>query len=127
MLQMQNDLLVEKERQTLLAEQAQTSSSRAEMEGVATGTRLGSAIDKYLQVLETKLPELPDRVELYKLHQALESKDKTTANLAGGNAQLYMTPEDANINLGASLAFAGLLDAAEADNGGRCLGDVLEL
>lgn len=72
-----------------------TSSTRGESEGGA----LATSARTFLDTLAGSLPSNATRLDLYRLHQELKSKDATTSNLASGKANLFVTPEDVHLKL----------------------------
>jgi len=70
------------------------------MQGQSTGLTVAMDAATFLgSTLSKVVPNLQDRMDLYKLHRQLESKNKDTASLAGGKATLFMTPADMNLKL----------------------------
>mmetsp|Transcript_6699 Transcript_6699/g.12150 ORF Transcript_6699/g.12150 Transcript_6699/m.12150 type:complete len:546 (+) Transcript_6699:56-1693(+) len=92
--------IYEEQRVMLLDLLELTARKEASSSGSATGLELGKSLEEYLLTLNESLPNVSDRVSLYRLHQEIASRKATTANLAGGKAQLYVTPENVNLNLG---------------------------
>lgn len=56
----------------------------------------------YISGLNTSVPNVTERVEMYKLQQTLKARQADTSSLAKGKAQIFMTPEDFNLNLGST-------------------------
>eukprot|EP00449_Zooxanthella_nutricula_P058797 CAMPEP_0198575734 /NCGR_PEP_ID=MMETSP1462-20131121/116568_1 /TAXON_ID=1333877 /ORGANISM="Brandtodinium nutriculum, Strain RCC3387" /LENGTH=542 /DNA_ID=CAMNT_0044306985 /DNA_START=90 /DNA_END=1718 /DNA_ORIENTATION=- len=72
--------------------------------GMVTGLHMGKSVDEYLHALQSSLPDLDKRISLFTFMQELGARNATSLNLASGNAQLYVTPESANLYLGPSRA-----------------------
>jgi hypothetical protein len=92
---------LEVQRTELLTTQASNERLVSAMAGEASGLKLAKSAQTFLTALaeNATLPDVADRLELYRLHQELQSKDETTKNLASGSAMLFVTPEDVNLNL----------------------------
>jgi len=96
------DIRLEKERTKLLTTKASNDRLVSEMEGEASGLKLAKSAQTFLNALggvNATLPDVASRLELYRLHQDLASKNDTTSNLASGSAMLFVTPEEVNMNL----------------------------
>lgn len=50
-------------------------------------------------MLNSSLPNVTKRVELYQLHEILDNNRANTQHLASGNATLFLTPEDMKLKL----------------------------
>merc|ERR1719235_2976319 len=91
---------LEKQRTELIQTRANNSRLEAEVHGEAEGLKVAMDAATFLgPTLGNVVPNLEDRLDLYKLHQQLQSKNKDTASLASGKATLFMTPEDMNLKL----------------------------
>merc|ERR1712217_912098 len=93
------DIKLENQRRELIQAQAENARLEAEMTGQSDGTKLVQRAATFISGLETALPEVNSRVELYKLHQELKSRNTDTQNLAQGNAKLFLTPSDLNLRI----------------------------
>jgi hypothetical protein len=67
------------------------------MEGDADGGKVMRAAAAFIGGLNSSVPNIDQRVELYELHERLRSKNTDTQNLAAGNAKLFLTPADINL------------------------------
>jgi hypothetical protein len=96
------EIRLEKKRTDLLTTKASNDRLVSEMEGEASGLRLAKSAQTFLNALggaNATLPDVASRLELYRLHQDLASKNDTTSNLASGSAMLFVTPDEVNLKL----------------------------
>merc|ERR1719235_1621360 len=96
------EIRLEKKRTDLISTKASNDRLVSEMEGEASGLKLAKSAQTFLNALggvNATLPDVASRLELYRLHQDLASKNDTTANLASGSAMLFVTPEEVNLKL----------------------------
>lgn len=99
MTQIESQKLYEAQRLELLELMEANALKEASSSGAASGLQLAKTVDEYLSNLNTTLPGLGDRLSLYRLHQELQSRNTTTANLASGKAQLIVTPDHVHLSL----------------------------
>jgi len=96
-------LKAEVEYETRRAEFIQTKSSNLKLEAMTEGTATGSKVlqkaNVYIAGLEAAVPNVTERVNLYKLHEQMRSRNLDTKSLAEGKAQLFITPDDLNLKL----------------------------
>merc|ERR1719456_693979 len=84
----------------LIQTQARNDRLRSEVAGETGGLKLAKNVATFLGgSLKTELPNLASRLELYKLHETLRSKNEDTKSLASGQATLFLTPQDMNLKL----------------------------
>lgn len=93
------DIKLEKERTVLIETQAKNERLVASREGEAEGVQLAKAATTFLDGLNSSLPDIDQRVELYKLHKKLENQNERTKHMASGKATLFLTPDDLNLAL----------------------------
>merc|ERR1719162_1349048 len=95
-----SDITLEKQRTELIKTRSENVRLESEVRGQSTGLTVAMDAATFLgPTLSAVVPNLQDRIDLYKLQKQLESKNKDTASLAGGKATLFMTPEDMNLKL----------------------------
>jgi regulator of protease activity HflC (stomatin/prohibitin superfamily) len=94
-----SDIMIEGKRTALLETLADNNLLIARTSGETDGARTAKSISSFIDGLNLSLPELDDRVSLYKHHNALESSKNDTTNLATGTANLYVAPKDMNLKL----------------------------
>jgi len=99
MAQIESQKLYEAQRLELLKLMEANALKEASSSGAVSGLQLAKTVDEYLSTLNTTLPSLSDRLSLYRLHQELQSRNSTTANLASGKAQLIVTPDHVHLSL----------------------------
>lgn len=94
------DIKLEKATTQLIETQAKNERLRSEVAGEASGLKLAKNVATFLGgSLKTELPNLDSRLELYRLHETLRSKNEDTKSLASGQATLFLTPQDMNLKL----------------------------
>jgi len=93
-LKLKSEITLEKSRTELLQQKAENDKLQSQMEGEAHGLKLAKSAEKFMSALNETGMDLETRLDLYKLHQELSSKNETTANLASGTAMLFVTPND---------------------------------
>merc|ERR1712146_852170 len=103
MAQQQNQIELEQARTTFLGVLKNNTMLEAQTEGVKTGVVLGNAIDEYIRAVQPTGLDVAEAVRLYELRLGYENQNATTSNLASGDAQLYLTPAEANVHLGDAL------------------------
>jgi regulator of protease activity HflC (stomatin/prohibitin superfamily) len=93
------DIQLERQRSELIQTRAENERLEAEMNGDAAGMRLMMAASTFIGGLNESVPNVTDRVDLYRMHQELSSRNADTQNLASGSAHLFLTPEDLKLRL----------------------------
>merc|ERR1719359_28588 len=93
------DIQLERQRSELIQTRAENERLEAEMNGDAVGMRLMMAASTFIGGLNESVPNVTDRVDLYRMHQELNSRNADTQNLASGSAHLFLTPEDLKLRL----------------------------
>eukprot|EP00434_Breviolum_minutum_P011530 symbB.v1.2.010166.t1/scaffold659.1/size175721/7 len=93
------DIQLEKQRTDLITTQAANEKLQASLQGQAAGTELVESAIAFIDGLNETVTDVADRTALYRLHQQLDSRNVDTANLAGGQAQLFLTPSTLNLQL----------------------------
>merc|ERR1712025_404652 len=92
---LRSEIKLEKQRTELIQTRSENMRLEAEVHGEADGLKVAMDAATFLgPTLGKVVPDLKDRLDLYKLHQQLQSTNMDTANLASGSATLFMTPED---------------------------------
>jgi len=93
------DIQMEKQRTELIETQSKNQQLQARMQGESGGMKRARGVKAFIDGLNTSLPNVSKRVELYKLHEVLENNRANTENLASGKATLFLTPKDMNLKL----------------------------
>lgn len=96
------DIQLEQQRTELIQTQADNERLQKQFQGQSDGQKLVQAALAYISGLNTSVPNVTERVEMYKLQQTLKARQADTSSLAKGKAQIFMTPEDFNLNLGST-------------------------
>lgn len=99
-LQAQIDL--EKSKTELIRTKEGNEGLKAKMKGEATGMQLVRSAATFIQGLNETVPNVESRVQLYRLHNELEGRNRDTQNLASGKAKLFLTPKDLNLRIDAA-------------------------
>jgi len=93
------DIRLEQQRTALIRTKAENDKLQAQKQGEATGLELVRGAATFIDGLNESVPDADSRVELYKLHESLKSRNMDTNNLASGSAHLFLTPQDLNLRL----------------------------
>jgi regulator of protease activity HflC (stomatin/prohibitin superfamily) len=93
------DIELERQRTDLIRTQSENAHLQAEMEGQAEGTKLVESVATFIDGLNTSLPDVTSRVDLYRLHEVTKGRNTDTKNLADGTAHLFLTPQDLDLRL----------------------------
>jgi len=94
-----SEITLEQQRTLLIQAQAKNQRTSAEQKGEAEGLRLAVGATTFIDGLDSSLPDLDQRLNLYKMHQKLENQNQKTAHLAQGKATLFLTPEEMNLKM----------------------------
>lgn len=94
-----SDINLEIDRTVLIETQAMNARLQASRDGQAEGLQYAMAATTFLDGLNISVPDLSQRVALYKMHKSLENQNKRTQRLASAKATLFLTPEDMNLAL----------------------------
>jgi len=94
-----SDITLEKDRTMLIETQATNERLVADREGEADGIQLAKSASTFLDGLNASLPDIDQRVTLYKMHKTLENQNMRTQHLASAKATLFLTPDDMNLAL----------------------------
>lgn len=109
-----DQIAAEQARAGLLAVLRNNTLEEAAVRGAQLGVQRAAELDEYLGAAKAAALPAGERLRLYELQLALESANATTSNLAGGAANLYLTPDQANLHLGDAMRVNA---AAEAPTG----------
>merc|ERR1712093_793809 len=90
---------MEKQRTELIETHAKNQQLQAEMQGEAAGMKRAKGAKAFIDGLSSSIGNVSKRVELYELHETLDSTQANTQNLASGKATLFLTPKDMNLKL----------------------------
>lgn len=93
------EILLEKQKTDLIQKKVENKRLEARLDGEAAGMTLLKAADSFIAGLNSTVDNATTRVELYRLHETLNSKNTDTKNLASGKAELYITPDNVNLKL----------------------------
>jgi regulator of protease activity HflC (stomatin/prohibitin superfamily) len=94
------EILLETQKTQFIEAQAQNKRLEARMQGEAAGMTLMRAADSFIGGLNETVDNVTARVDLYKLHETLVGHNADIHNLASGQAELYLTPDNVNLKLG---------------------------
>lgn len=93
------DIQLERKRTELVICRATNERLKAEMAGDMEGLRRLGFAQEFIGGLNTSVPSLEDRLDLYKQHIRLESKNIMTRDLAAGGKRFFLTPKDLDLSL----------------------------
>lgn len=93
------DIQMEKQRTELIETQSRNQQLQAQMQGESGGMKRAQGAKAFIDGLSASVPNVSKRVELYELHEHLESSRANTYNLASGKANLFLTPQDLKLKL----------------------------
>lgn len=97
---LQEEIKLEERRKELLEQKAINQKLQAVGNGEASGLKVSRSAAIFFDTIKDSLDgDTETTLQLYQLHQQLQSRDDTTANLAGGSAKLFVTPADFNLRL----------------------------
>jgi len=102
---LQSEIELERKRTALIQTRADNARLEASSRGDAGGLELMREVAAFVNGLNDTLPNVENRIDLYKLHETLKSKDAGMHSLASGNATLFLTPQDVDLkfNIGTGL------------------------
>jgi len=102
--QLAAQIAVEAQRRQLLELQLNNSevavALQAGVDGQAKGRKLAEQAAHFMQLLEPQVPNATDRFALYQRQLDHQNRAETTANLAQGQAKLFLTPANLDLRLG---------------------------
>jgi len=94
-----SDIQLEKQRTELIMTQSTNQQLQAQKQGESSGMKRARGATEFIDGLRAAVPNITKRVELYELHEKLESSRANTEHLSSGKATLFLTPEDMNLKL----------------------------
>jgi len=102
------EIELEKQKTQLIQTRSENVRLEAEIQGQAAGLAVAMETATFLgSTLSKAVPKLSDRLDLYKLHQELESRNRDTASLSSGKANLFLAPKDMKLKLDMSSSSSG--------------------
>jgi regulator of protease activity HflC (stomatin/prohibitin superfamily) len=93
------DIQLERQRTELIQTQSDNDRLQARMQGEANGMKLMKGASTFISGLNSSIPDVDSRIELYRLHEQLQSRNVDTKHLSSGSAHLFLTPSDVNLKL----------------------------
>merc|ERR1719163_1591386 len=93
------DIQMEKQRTELIETQSKNEQLQAQMQGESGGMERAESAKAFINGLNSSVPSMTKRVELYELHENLANSQANTKHLASGKAKLFLTPKDMNLKL----------------------------
>lgn len=93
------DIKLEIDNEALVKSQAKNKLLTAELEGEAIGIELSKAASTFIEGLNVSLPNVDDRVMIYKLQEALNNQNARTAALGSGKVTMFLTPDNLHLTL----------------------------
>jgi len=93
------DILLEKQRTELIQAQAQNERLLAETAGESGGLNVAKNAATFMDGLNESLPDVEERLSIYRMHETMKSKNQDTQALARGKATIFLAPKDMNLKL----------------------------
>jgi len=93
------EISLERNRTQLIETQALNEKLLAETRGATEGGSVAMGIASFVDGLNSSLPNLTGRVELYRLHESLTAAKTDTEQLSSGKASLYIAPKEMDLRL----------------------------
>jgi len=93
------DIAMETNRTILIETGAHNTRLTAEAKGGNQGSKIAGSIGAFLDNLGTSIPNAAMRMDLFKHHERLQSSKVDAEHLSGGNASLYIAPENMELRL----------------------------
>merc|ERR1719499_2840055 len=93
------DIQLERQRTELIQTKSDNDRLQARMQGEANGMKLMKGASTFISGLNSSIPDVGSRIELYRLHEQLQSRNLDTKHLSSGSAHLFLTPSDVNLKL----------------------------
>lgn len=93
------DINLESNRTLLIETEALNAKLLAETRGATDGGGVATSIASFIDGLNTSLPDIAKRMELYRLHESHEASKRDTQQLASGNASLFISPKEMALRL----------------------------
>eukprot|EP00403_Amphidinium_massartii_P008352 CAMPEP_0178425996 /NCGR_PEP_ID=MMETSP0689_2-20121128/29009_1 /TAXON_ID=160604 /ORGANISM="Amphidinium massartii, Strain CS-259" /LENGTH=552 /DNA_ID=CAMNT_0020047673 /DNA_START=195 /DNA_END=1853 /DNA_ORIENTATION=+ len=98
------DIALEAERAKLIEAAAANERLLAENQGEAGGVQLAREAATFINGLGGAVENLDERIDLYRMHKAMEAQQADVASIANGKGTLFMTAEDISLKVGQSQA-----------------------
>merc|ERR1712187_376062 len=96
---MRANIQLGQQRTELIRTQSENERLQLEMKGESDGMQRVRSANAFIGGLNASVPQVDSRVELYKMHEQLNSRNMDTHNLASGSAHLFVTPQDLDLRL----------------------------
>jgi len=97
------DIQLEQEKTKLIETQSANEKLISKREGEAEGVQLATSATAFMDSLEGALPDIDQRLGLYKMHKQLENKNERTKFVSSGKATtLFLSADDIGFNLDTS-------------------------
>ena len=90
---------IERQRTQLIEAQTANQKLQAAVAGESEGTRLAQSSLAFLELLDGSVPDAETRLQLLRFFSEQHTLVTQTAHLAGGNATLFLTPENFQLRM----------------------------
>ena len=90
---------IERQRTQLIEAQTANQKLQAAVAGESEGTRLAQNSLAFLELLNGSVPDAATRLQLLRFFSEQHTLVTQTAHLAGGNATLFLTPENFQLRM----------------------------
>jgi len=101
------EIEIEKQRTELIQAKSDNDRMKAIVEGEAEGLRLSKKAQAFLSVMTEALPDASASLDLFKLFEEQRTSTTHTQHLAGGRANLFLTPQDMQLKFNVAAANEG--------------------
>merc|ERR1740121_107383 len=101
---LEGDVELERERTRLLERQTENEKLASQKEGEAEGLEMAMSASSFLDILNDTVPDVDERLSLYRMHKRIEKQNERTKLLASNkDTTLFLTPEEINFNVKSEL------------------------
>mmetsp|Transcript_21809 Transcript_21809/g.74986 ORF Transcript_21809/g.74986 Transcript_21809/m.74986 type:complete len:523 (-) Transcript_21809:218-1786(-) len=94
-----SDIWLATQKTDLIQTRATNERLVAAQQGADEGIQLAKSLTTFFDRLNTSLPDLDSRTDVYRLHKKVENHNERTKAIGSGKATLFLQPSDLNINL----------------------------
>lgn len=93
------DIDLERQRTDLIRSQAENQRLQSTMQGESDGQKRARSANAFIGGLNETVPNVDNRIDLYKMHEELIGRNTDTKHLSSGSAHLFLTPRDLNLRM----------------------------
>jgi len=93
------DIQLEQNKTSLIETKALNTKLLAETRGATDGGEVATGISSFIDGLGESLPNITERMSLYRFQETLKAAQTDARQLSGGNASLYIAPKEMDLRL----------------------------